>query len=251
MSVMRIDVIETPRLLTEDCLAGRLCVVIDVLRATTTVVVALASGAAEIVPCLDRQEALKERSGCKGPGLLGGEEFGLRIHGFDQGNSPLEYLDREKIAGKSVFFSTTNGTVAIRKAYGASRRHVYLGALVNLSAVSSRVANEAPPEGIALVCSGRNGDLSAEDLLCGGLLVDKITEALRLKGETIELGDGALIASAFARANEGKALLVLSSSEHGRYLQSIGFMADIEFASRLDAYNLVPVFDGDHIVAAR
>ncbi|MBI2907023.1 MAG: 2-phosphosulfolactate phosphatase [Chloroflexi bacterium] len=244
---MRVDVIETPGLITD--LRGRLCVVVDVLRATTTAVVALAAGAREIVPCLDREETMAKRSRCQGRSLLGGEEMGRRIRGFDLGNSPLEYAG--KMAGLSVFFCTTNGTVAVRRAYEASGHPVYLGALVNLSAVAGRAAEEAPAEGIALVCSGRQGELSAEDLFCCGLLVERVGAALRRKGASINLGDAALVAAHFARANEGKAHNILASSEHGRYLASIGFEKDIEFAARLDVYDLVPVFDGGRIVAAQ
>ena len=247
---MRLDVVLASTLLEHQPLREHVCAVIDVLRATTTAITALAAGAIEVRSCLNIMEA---RKGAQSPQeqscLLGGEEKGERIPGFHLGNSPLEYLATDIVEGKVIYFYTTNGTGAIRRAYEECGHPVYIAALVNLSAVSSAMAKTAcgSAKGIAIVCSGRYGGPSAEDLLCAGLMVDRICHALQGCGIAPELSDGATIAAAFAAGNRGHSLQVLASSEHGRFLQSIGFADDLVFASRIDLYDIVPVFDGERI----
>ncbi len=248
---MKIDVVLTPKLLSDSDCKGSLCSVIDVLRATTTIVVALASGATAIYPCCDATEARK-RSESKSSKdiLLAGEERGYRIPGFHLGNSPLEYQSSDSIAGKTIFFATTNGTPTMQKTHSCSGVPVYITALANLPAISSAMVQATitdSPTSILLVCSGRYGTPSAEDIYCAGLLTGNIMDKLLYAGISSELGDGALIATGFAGGDVEKALKVLSESEHGRYLQSIGFNADLEFASRIGRYDVVPIFDGDRI----
>ena len=247
---MKIDVILTPRLLPPR-LEDAICVVIDVLRATTTIVTALANGAREVRPCTTVAEAKQcAKSGDNIPLLLGGERRGLRIPGFHLGNSPIEYLDAGKIAGKVIYFSTTNGTPALRRAFRGSARPVYLGALVNLSAVSTATIKAAAGNAIRkilLVCAGRHGEPSLEDTYCAGLLVPRLQSELVKPGIPLELGDAATSAAEYAAMNREKPLAVLSASEHGRYLESIGFAADLEYASQIDKYQVVPRFDGSRI----
>jgi 2-phosphosulfolactate phosphatase len=250
---MKIDVILTPRLLPprfEDAI----CVVIDVLRATTTIVTALAHGASEVRPCLTAAEAKRyAASAGNTPFLLGGERRGRRIPGFHLGNSPIEYLDSGKISGRVIYFSTTNGTPALRRAYRGSARPVYLGALVNLSAVSTAMVRTAVSDAIKrifLICAGRHGEPSLEDWYCAGLLVPRLRSELAKCGISPELGDATISAAEYASMNRGKPLAVLAASEHGRYLKSIGFAADLEYASQIDKYHLVPLFDGNRITSA-
>ena len=249
---MKLDVILTPTLVKEDTLKGCLCAVIDVLRATSTIITALANGAPEVLPCITVEEAKKGAASLpKGSRLLGGEEMGQSIPGFDLGNSPLEYLTTEVVSGKVILFSTTNGTVAIRRAYAGCGCPVYIAALLNLSAASSAMVRTAAcgqHTGIVILCSGRYGKPSAEDLFCAGLMVERIGRGLRESGIVPQLGDGASIAAGFAAANKGRSLEVLATSEHGRFLESLGFTDDLVFASRIDFYDAVPIFDGDRVV---
>jgi len=249
---MKLDVIVSPAFLKEDDLKGCLCAVVDVLRATSTVTTALVAGAAAMHPCLSIDEA-KDSAAAFGRdrSLLGGEEKGQFIAGFDLGNSPLEYLTAEVIRGKDIFFYTSNGTGAIRKAYERCELPVYIAALINASAVSLEVVKAAGShrvEGIVVLCSGRYGNPSAEDLFCAGLIVEQITAGLRKDGADPELMDGANIAAGFAAANRGHSYDILASSDHGRYLLTLGFSRDLDFAARLDTYDAVPVFDGRRIV---
>ncbi len=249
---MILEVVPTPALLGKTDLLGSICAVVDVLRATSTIITALVSGAAAVRPCLDVEEAKSEaaRTG-RDRYLLGGEEMGQRIAGFDLGNSPLEYLSANALAGKVIFFYTTNGTGAIRRAYAESGLPVHVAALLNLSAVSAamvQAARTSRPKAIVILCSGRYGRPSAEDTFCAGLIASSVADRLRDLGTPPGITDSAAVAIGFALGVKGRTLEVLTSSEHGVYLRSLGFAADLEFASRLDAFNAVPVFDGERIV---
>ena len=250
---MILDVTLSPDLLPRS-FAGSLCTVIDVLRATTTIITALASGASEVHPCISAAEARRcaEAIGHKSY-LLGGEKGGLRIPGFHLGNSPIEYLDSGKIAGKIIYFATTNGTPALRRAYKVSTNPVYLAALVNLSAVSSAIIRAITGNSltkICLICAGRYGKPSLEDFLCAGLILPPVQDGLLQSGITCQLSDAASIAIEFSKLNKEKPLEVLAASEHGQYLQRIGFAADLKFASQIDKYQIVPIFDGSRITVS-
>ncbi len=250
---MKLDVILSPRLFPEQ-FEGALCAVIDVLRATTTIVTALASGASKICPCVNAEDAKRQAKSIEdGLYLLGGEEKGQRIAGFHLGNSPLEYLDSNRIANKVVLFSTTNGTPTLKRAYSGSGLPVYLIALINLSAASSILVKSILDKSfkeILIVCSGRYGEPSIEDLFCAGLVVQRVRHGLLKVGMNPDLSDCATIALEFATANAKSPSEMLSANEHGRYLQRIGFADDLEFASQIDKYQVVPVFDGTFIVTS-
>jgi phosphosulfolactate phosphohydrolase-like enzyme len=152
-------------------------VVIDVLRAATTMIHALAAGAVEILPCQRVDAARRLVAGfAPGSALLGGERLGLPIPGFDLGNSPSEYT-RERVAGRSVVFTSTNGTRALARCRRAER--AFLAAFVNLSAVARAVSGA---ERLHLLCAGTRARLSEEDLLLAGALADCLeTRALDAK----------------------------------------------------------------------
>jgi 2-phosphosulfolactate phosphatase len=252
---MDVDVLFTPACVGELDIRGWRCAVVDVLRATSTMVTALASGAAAVYPCVAIAEAREGAARSPGDsGLLGGEERGEMIPGFDLGNSPLEYLDRRVVAGKVIFSYTTNGTGAIRVAHGGSGLPVYVVSLLNLSAATSAMLEDAdasPPRGLAVICAGRYGRPSLEDIFCAGLIVEKLAGVAGETGERPRLSDGARIAAGLAAAGASHSLDVLTSSEHGRFLVSIGFAEDLTFASRVDAYPIAPVFDGERVVLGR
>jgi 2-phosphosulfolactate phosphatase len=248
---MKIEVTPVPRLLPSR-FEDSSCAVIDTLRATTTIVTALANGAREVRPCTTVTEARRSASsGDSTPFLLGGERKGLRIPGFHLGNSPLEYLDPDTISGRAIYFTTTNGTPALRRAYKGSSRPVYLAALVNLSAVAAAITRAAVKNAlkrIFLICAGREGEPAQEDLYCAGLLTQSLRPEFARAGIPAELSDAAISAADYAGINRGKPLAVLTGSEHGRYLLDIGFAADLEFASQIDKYDIVPFYDGKRVI---
>lgn len=247
----KLDVVLAPGLLGEASLQGALCVVVDVLRASTTIIAALASGANEVRACINSAEA-RQCAGLlrEGTYLLGGEEMGRPIGGFHLGNSPLEYLSPSTVDSKTILLSTANGTPTLRKLHMRSGAPVYIAALVNASAVSSAIAGAIlgdSSKGVVIVCAGQDGKPTAEDILCAGLIVQRFGQQLLHNGITLELTDGALIAATFASCNEANVADVLAAAEHGRYLRTIGFVADLEFAGQIDTYNIVPVFDKGRI----
>jgi len=231
-----------PELVSPDDLADSTCVVIDVLRATTTIAYALAAGAREVIPCLTIDDARAAAARLpKGEVLLGGERGGVRIEGFDLGNSPDEF-SAERVAGKTIVFTTTNGTKAMLHCRRA--RRVLLGSFVNLSAIAARIA-DAPQ--LDLICSGTEGKITREDVLLAGAVAD------RLPGDR-ELNDQAAIARGAWRESVGAKLgapgvservliEALRASRGGRNLIRLKLERDIEQAARLDRFDLLPRFD--------
>lgn len=205
-------------------------VVFDVLRATSSMLAALAAGATEIWPVATVAEALalKERMP---DALLGGERGGDRIDGFDLGNSPAEYGG---LAGRRVICTTTNGTVACRQCAGAAR--VLVGAMVNLRAVAAAVAASRPPE-LLLVCAGTHDTPALEDAIAAGALCAALPPA--------ELTDAAwLVRAAYERfaADCGEGLRL---ARNGRALAVAGRGGDIAWCARASAIDVVGEMGGD------
>jgi 2-phosphosulfolactate phosphatase len=238
-----------PLLVTPDELAGGTSVVIDVLRATTTITAALAAGAREVIPCLEVEDARRIATGLPaGQALLGGERGGVKIEGFDLGNSPSEYT-RERVAGRTLVFTTTNGTRAMLHAKAADE--ILLAALVNVRAVAQRCAERAR---IDLVCSGTQGKVTREDVLAAGAVTAILTGALDGRpSDTVALNDQARIAQdAWLEAlgpRDGKRRVedviaaTLRYTQGGRNLRALGLEADLADAAALDLFALVPRFD--------
>lgn len=167
---MKIDVFFSPAIVDELGMRGRNVVIIDVLRASTTICTALRNGAREIIPTPDIETAIKISANLSSDSrLLGGERQGKKIDGFDLGNSPLEYT-REKVDGKTIIFSTTNGAGAIYKCRYASMALV--GTFVNASSIVRTMIDAGEPW--TILCSGRQGEFSAEDATCAGMIISKI-----------------------------------------------------------------------------
>ncbi len=260
----QIDVYLLPALVEPAALAGKVAVVIDVLRATTTIVHALANGATQVIPCLEVAEAVEQASSLAHPdqaGTLnlreqartlvqrGGERGGRQIPGFDLGNSPAEYR-RDVVAGKTIVFTTTNGTRAMQRCRQA--RRVLLAAFVNFSALCRELAGEAE---VVLVCAGTGGQVTREDTLLAGAVVSDLAEhgaAGNPQGAHAPrspiLNDQAEIAAdAWQTAVRGltdRPLgVLLTDSRGGRNLIEIGQEHDIEIAAQIDRFDIVPELD--------
>lgn len=240
-----LDVFLLPSLVEVDQLAGRTAVVIDVLRATTTIVYALAAGASEVAVCREVEEARRLAESISGA-VLGGERGGRPIEGFHLGNSPAEYT-RQSVGGKTVIFTTTNGTAAMIRCQRA--RRVLLGAFVNFSAVCRELRYELTGPGgggITLVCAGTDGEVTGEDTLLAGAIVENLAAA---DGPQLVLNDQAEIAADAWRGCRrdwggsdplGQAL---RHSRGGRNLIEIGMENDIAIAAEIDKFDVVPVVD--------
>jgi 2-phosphosulfolactate phosphatase len=253
-SPRRIDVYLLPALVEPGQLAGRTVVVIDVLRATTTIIHALAAGAVQVVPCLEIDEARLIAAGeFPDSAVLGGERGGLPIPGFDLGNSPRDYT-RQRVGGKTVIFTTTNGTRALERCRAA--RRVLLGAFVNLSAVCRELSDEPH---VALLCAGTDGHVTREDALFAGAVVSELASTappLPLgegRGEAsigdLILNDQAeLAADAWHSCTRdltgaNPVAAALRTSRGGRNLIDTGQENDIDLAAQIDKFDLVPELD--------
>jgi 2-phosphosulfolactate phosphatase len=219
-------------------------VVIDVLRATTTIIEALSAGAASVVPCLTIEDA-RARLTQFGPdnAVLGGERGGRPIAGFDLGNSPAEYTTA-RLRGRTVVLTTTNGTKTL--VHCRSAKEILVAAFVNLSAVTDRLLRAVPSLAINIVCAGTDGVITREDVLVAGAIVAGLNpnEAL-LNDQALLARDAWLEIAADRSATELAIRLTtaMQESRGGRNLIEIGMAADIELAARIDRHASVPTYD--------
>jgi len=220
-----------PSLVPVGALQGAVAVGIDVLRATTTIVVALASGCRDVRPCAEVEEARALADTMRvGEVLLGGERGGVKQPGFDLGNSPREY-SKSLCQGRSLVFTSTNGTRTLTRIAEAERALV--AAFVNFSAVFEQLRHDPRP--LHLVCSGFEGRPALEDTLLAGAFVDCLSDTVEM-----QLNDSARMAwDCFD--NHGRVLLgAMEVSEGGRHLQSIGMGDDLAACAEVDRFHLAP-----------
>jgi 2-phosphosulfolactate phosphatase len=211
-------------------LPGKVVVVLDIIFATTTMVAALAHGAKEIVPVLDEKAA----RACAGdyPGcVLSGELYAETLPGFAH-PAPLA-LVKHGVEGKSVIYSTTNGTVAMTQASGAAR--VYCGALLNARHLVEHVVATHPKETVLIACSGSGDNFNFEDFYGAGYFVECLLPHVN------DLSDAARAALAVYR--HAKAPEALLDCRVGRMMAARGLAHEVEFACRRDAFPVVPVLE--------
>lgn len=235
---MRVDVLWVPAEVGTMDLGERLVVVLDVLRATTSILAALEAGARGVIPVGSTEEAMRvaDSRGRKGT-LLCGERGGRRIEGFDLGNSPADYTS-ERVGEATLVYDTTNGTGAIRTARTAFE--VVLGSFWNLSAVADRIASAGRPA--AVLCAGREGRVSLDDALCAGHLVEAVDERVG----KLETDDGALGARELARRTGPPTASWLAGTAAGAALVEIGLKEDLERCARMDVSEGLPTLaDGE------
>lgn len=248
MKVLELDVIEAAAYACPEKLRGRAVVIIDVVRTSTMIVVALHNGCREVVPLLTVEETWERaRQYPAGSCLTGGEREAKKIPGFDLDNSPRSYPP-EVAAGRTVLLTTSNGTRALRKAEEASR--VFIGGMVNASAVAKKLAELVDKEGeelagITLFCAGTDDRLSLDDFCCAGKLVDLLGE---LRPGRLRLTDPAVAAREIYRAYRGRLLDLLVESEVYRTVKCLGLEEDLELCLKEDVYDLVPRREGDGLV---
>ncbi len=233
---MKIDVYFTPLGVKEGELAGRGVVVIDVLRATTTIVAAIASGAKSVVPAASSEEAIRMTANLERDGfLLAGERRSLRIEGFALGNSPGE-MTPEAVAGRTVFLATTNGTPALIAAHGGDP--VLVGAAVNFSALAARARESFLARGdLVILCAGRERQFALEDAYAAGRLI----KAVRRSRRRMALNDAAAVALTLAGQYHSWEH-ALNDSAAARQLADVALQDDVAFAATEDRFDTVPVY---------
>lgn len=239
---MRLDVLFGVQQLTPQDVQGRVVAVIDVLRASTTIAVALSHGARAIIPMESPDDAVtRSKQFERGAVRLAGERRMLKMDGFDLGNSPSEH-SREAVEGKTVLLSTTNGTKALLAVQGA--RDVVVASYVNLSAVSTmlRTALRGGAD-ITLVCAGQDRQFALEDAACAGRYVHAVSK--RLAG--LDTNDAAYAASLIDRKFGDNLVRLFNTAAHGRALTAAGFGEDLVACAAVDSYPVIPVYQDRQI----
>lgn len=222
-------------------LRGATCVVFDVLRATSTILAALANGARSVRPVLTPEEAFAVQTERLPGALLGGERGGVRIDGFDLGNSPREYT-AAIVAGRDIITTTTNGTVALRACGGADR--VFVAALSNLDATAARLRALRPNQ-VWLVCAGTGADFALEDGLAAGGLAARLEEP-GLRGD-----DATAAMRALYDHHRGDLAAALADSSNGRRLFRIDLGEDVAWCARESWLDAVAVMEAGAVRLAQ
>lgn len=213
---------------------NKAAVIFDILLATSTITAALEFGAKEVIPVLNGEEALKEAAGREeGSFVLVGEYLGKTIDGFLSPN-PTEL--KEKLSGKTVILSTTNGTVALKKS--AEANSVYAASILNGNAVAEHLKKHFKDETIVLICSGSSGEFNVEDFYGAGYFVDCLTSGT--EGDW-ELTDSSFAAHQFYLAHKEMGEQILKESRVGRMLSRYGFAEEVEFISQESVFQVVPI----------
>ena len=217
-------------------LTGVTAVVFDVLRATSSIITGLACGVEAIIPVRTLEEARVLKS--NDPGLLlAGERDGLPPQGFDLGNSPEEF---EKVNGRRVVMTTTNGTVAIESMKKASK--VLIGSLLNIDALADYLFTHRPGN-LLLVCAGTGEEFSLEDAVAAGALVT------RLSGDD-GLSDSAIMTQSLYEHVGDDLNEWLRQTKNGKHLRNIGKDADILWCARLSVFDLVGELKDQKIICS-
>jgi 2-phosphosulfolactate phosphatase len=220
-----------PQAIPRERLSGSVAVVIDVLRASTTIVHALAAGCTDVRPVAELDEARTLADGMRaGRVLLAGERHGAQVPGFDLGNSPAA-LTKQMCRDSTLVLTTTNGTRALLNAAASER--VLIAGFVNYSAVCEQLRREARP--VCILCAGNQGGLALEDTLLAGAFVDFLCEESEARVEDA----GRLAWDCFENHRE----LLLGSlqiSDSGDRLRQLGYDEDIRLAAQVDQFLLVP-----------
>jgi 2-phosphosulfolactate phosphatase len=244
----RIEVLFSPTeygvLHTRD-LSQTTCVVFDILRATTTMLTALANGAAEMIPVSEIEEAIALRSKDANV-LLAGERGGLRISAaqtgrvdFDFGNSPREFT-AEKVRNHRIAITTTNGTRALRACAHAAEIHI--GGFVNLPVLAKRIT-QSPHENMLIICAGTADESSLEDALAAGALCEALPKS--------ELCDSAEIALATYLHHKPNLIAAVSAARNGRKLLSIPELApDVAVCFQYDTLKITARLHPDGAIRA-
>ena len=230
-----------PQFVAEAELAGSTVIVIDLLRASTTICQALAAGAKCVVPSIEVDATIANAAEWeRGDIVLGGERGGQRIDGFDLGNSPDEYT-ADQVFGRTVLFTTTNGTKALAHARLAKR--ILIGATVNRQAVVDAVAHDAQ---VDILCAGTGGKVTREDILAAGAIATQLpprTTNEWCDAACREWSELLTIAQALQRSPSQQLADELRDTLGGKNLLSLGYDNDLTWCAQLDQLAVVPELD--------
>jgi 2-phosphosulfolactate phosphatase len=229
----------TPSLLPLFEVENYVVVIIDIFRATSSICYGIENGAEAIIPVSQVEECLAYQE--KHPDyLLAAERNGEVVDGFDFGNSPFSYT-KEKVNGKTVVLTTTNGTQALHLSRSAKK--IIVGSFLNLTSVCNWLKEQN--ENILLVCAGWKNNFNLEDTLFAGAVVNQ------LKHSGFELDDAAIAANDLFETGKGDIPAYLAKTSHSERLKKLGIEEDIAFCLKVDLTTAIPVLDGEKLVKLR
>ena len=237
-----LDLCFSPELLPLYELGGKMAVIVDILRASSTIVTALGEGVSHVFPVASLEECAAY--GRQHGGLTAAERDGLPALGFDLGNSPFGFLDPARpVRGQALTISTTNGTAALRRSLAAEA--VVVGAFLNLAAVANFCQRQQ--RDVLVVCAGWKGQFCLEDTVYGGALAERLAAA----GFDVRGSDATLAALHLWEQGRADLPAYLLQSAHVRRLNSLEASQDFEFCLRVDAYaDVLPLWREDRLVDA-
>jgi len=232
----KLDVCLTPALISLFDVEEYIVVIIDIFRATSSICYGIENGAAAIIPVAEVEECEAYRE--QGLDyLLAAERNGEVVTGFDFGNSPFSYT-KEKVAGKTVVLTTTNGTQALHLSRNAKK--VVIGSFLNLTSLSDWLKTQ--DKNVLLVCAGWKNNFNLEDTLFAGAVVDQ------LKDFNFKLDDAAIAANDLFQIGKNDINQYLKKTSHGERLKKLGIEKDIEFCLQVDLTTAIPILDGEKLV---
>ena len=209
-------------------------VIIDIFRATSSICYGIENGAKAIIPVSEVEECEAYRPHGH---LLAAERNGEVVNGFDFGNSPFSYT-AEKVVGKTIVLTTTNGTQALHLSRAAKR--VVIGSFLNLTALCNWLKTQN--DNILLVCAGWKNNFNLEDTLFAGAVVEQ------LKQDDFKLDDAAIAANDLYQTGKADISQYLKKTSHSERLKVLGIEKDIEFCLQVDLTTAIPVLDGERLV---
>lgn len=230
---MRISLMSTHGKINDSKIVGTTVIMIDVLRASSSIITAVKNGCSKVIPAQTPGEAsaLAQRLG--GDCILAGERDGVMISGFQIGNSPLDFK-KEAVFNKTIVMSTTNGTSAIQCAIGAAS--LLVGAMINCTAVAKkaiRLGND-----VLILCAGTRGEASLDDFIAAGSIIRAIE---RHSKNPVEKTDMCLCCAALYE-DFLQNRLDLSQCRSYSELKALGFERDLEYCLQTDVTDVVPCF---------
>jgi 2-phosphosulfolactate phosphatase len=231
-----LDVCLTPALIPLYNVEDYIVVVIDIFRATSSICYGIENGAEAIIPVSEVEECAAYRE--KGfDHLLAAERNGEVVAGFDFGNSPFSYT-KEKVSGKTVVLTTTNGTHALHLSRKAKK--IVIGSFLNLTSLCNWLKTQN--DSVLLVCAGWKNNFNLEDTLFAGAVVEQLKES----GYTLD--DPAMAANDLFQIGKNDISQYLSKTSHGERLKKLGIEKDIAFCLQVDITTAIPILDGEKLV---
>ncbi len=226
----------SPALIPQYHVEDYIVVIVDIFRATSSICYGIDNGAEAIIPVAEVEECMAYRT--KGLDyLLAAERNGEVVNGFDFGNSPFSYT-KEKVAGKTVVLTTTNGTQALHLSRSAKR--IVIGSFLNLTALSTWL--KVQKENILLVCAGWKNNFNLEDTIFSGAVIEQ------LKANDFKLDDPAIAANDLYQLAKDDLPAYLAKTSHSERLKKLGIEKDIAFCLNVDISTSIPVLEGEKLV---